>query len=171
MKGKGALFSHGKDNWETPNDLFNLLNYEFNFTLDAAASQLNSKCGNCYCDEIGNALTMNWKQHSRGGNVWLNPPYSKWQEFIKKAYEEAQKGITVVCLIPSRTDCVAWHEYVMKADEIRFIRRRVNFVGGKSSAPFPSAVVIFRANENRGGGFHPLVSAIDMGTKKRGGKK
>jgi len=48
-----------------------------------------------------------------------------------------------VCLIPSRTDTWWWHNYVMKADEIRFVKGRLHF-NDRGPAPFPSAVVIFR---------------------------
>uniref|UniRef100_UPI00054D5781 DNA N-6-adenine-methyltransferase n=1 Tax=Desulfovirgula thermocuniculi TaxID=348842 RepID=UPI00054D5781 len=65
----------------------------------------------------------------------------KW---IQKAYEEAQKGATVVCLLPSRTDTAWWHEYVMRAAEVRFIRGRLRFGGAENGAPFPSCVVVFR---------------------------
>jgi hypothetical protein len=53
----------------------------------------------------------------------------------------------VVMLIPARTDTAWWHDYVVKADEVRFLRGRVKFVkpGVKSdAAPFPSAIVVFR---------------------------
>jgi site-specific DNA-methyltransferase (adenine-specific) len=51
----------------------------------------------------------------------------------------------VVMLIPSRTDTRWWHEYIMKASEIRFVRGRLKFGGAKYNAPFPSAIVVFRA--------------------------
>ena len=53
----------------------------------------------------------------------------------------------MVMLIPARTDTSWWHDYVVNASEIRFLRGRVKFVkpGQKSdAAPFPSAVVVFR---------------------------
>ena len=34
----------------------------------------------------------------------------------------------------------------MKAKEIRFVKGRLKFGGLKSSAPFPSAVVVFQGN-------------------------
>ena len=76
----------------------------------------------------------------------MNPPYGReiglW---VAKAYTESLQGALVVCLIPSRTDTRYWHDYVMKADEIRFIEGRLRFVGKASeSAPFPSAIVIFQ---------------------------
>lgn len=74
----------------------------------------------------------------------MNPPYGreigKW---LKKAYESALEGAIVVCLIPSRTDTRWWHEYVMRAREIRYIRGRLKFGDSKNSAPFPSSVVVF----------------------------
>ena len=37
-----------------------------------------------------------------------------------------------------------WHDYVMKAQEIRLIKGRLKFGGSTNSAPFPSAIVVFR---------------------------
>jgi hypothetical protein len=54
------------------------------------------------------------------------------------------EGKTVVMLIPSRTDTKYWHDYIMKATEIRFIKGRLKFGGSKNSAPFPSAIIIFK---------------------------
>lgn len=80
----------------------------------------------------------------------MNPPYGreigKW---VQKAYESAQQGATVVCLIPSRTDTKWWHDYCMKG-EIRFIKGRLKFGTATYNAPFPSAVVIFRNIEQTG---------------------
>ena len=41
----------------------------------------------------------------------------------------------VVMLIPARTDTQYWHDYVMKADEIRFVRGRIKFGDETNSAP------------------------------------
>lgn len=87
----------------------------------------------------------------------MNPPYGRViGDWIRKAYEESQKGATVVALIPSRTDTTYWHEYVMKAAEIRFVRGRLKFGDGRNSAPFPSAVVVFKP-----GNHTPKVSSMD----------
>jgi hypothetical protein len=71
----------------------------------------------------------------------MNPPYGrdigKW---MKKAYES---GATVVCLVPARTDTKWWHDYAMKG-KITFIKGRLKFGSALNSAPFPSAVVVFR---------------------------
>lgn len=133
-----GMFSTGQIEWETPAALFDKLDSEFGFTLDVCATQGNAKCARYYSTEQ-DGLRQAWS-----GVCWMNPPYgrviSRW---VKKAYESALSGATVVCLLPARTDTKWWHEYCMKG-EIRFIERRVKFVGGKSSAPFPSVVVIFQ---------------------------
>ncbi|WP_163579085.1 DNA N-6-adenine-methyltransferase [Gracilibacillus saliphilus] len=133
-----ALLSSKKMDWGTPNDFFEELNQEFNFTLDVCASHDNAKVNNYFTEE-DNGLEQNWH-----GTCWMNPPYGreigKW---VKKAYEESLKGVTVVCLIPSRTDTRYWHEYVMRAKEIRFIKGRLRFIGATENAPFPNAIVVF----------------------------
>lgn len=66
---------------------------------------------------------------------------------MKKSSEEAKKAdTTVVMLIPARTDTSYFHDYIYQKPnvEIRFVRGRLKFGDGKSSAPFPSMVVIFR---------------------------
>jgi len=75
----------------------------------------------------------------------MNPPYGRGiNEWIKKAYKSAkQNGATVVCLIPARVDTRWWHEYCSKG-EVHFIKGRLKFGNAKNSAPFPSAVVVFR---------------------------
>ena len=52
-------------------------------------------------------------------------------------------------LIAARTDTRMWHDWVMGAKEIKFVKGRLNFVGGASGAPFPSAVVVFTRGYHR----------------------
>jgi site-specific DNA-methyltransferase (adenine-specific) len=66
---------------------------------------------------------------------------AKW---VQKAYESAQAGALVVCLLPARSDTRWWHDYVMPSAEVRFLKGRLKFGGACNSAPFPSAVVIFK---------------------------
>jgi phage N-6-adenine-methyltransferase len=125
--------------WSTPQDLFDEYDREFAFTLDAAATHINAKCSRFFT-EREDGLAQLWS-----GSVWCNPPYGgretgKW---VRKGYEAAQQGATVVLLVPSRTDTRWWHDYAMKG-EVRFLRGRLRFGGSKNSAPFPSAVVVFR---------------------------
>ncbi len=137
------------DTWSTPRDFFEKLHQEFNFTLDAAALRSSAVVPNYLGPdhEYGwrhDALTVEWAGASEGGAVWLNPPYGREiGKFMRKANEEAKKGITVVCLVPSRTDTKWWWDSVIM-HEVRFVKGRLKFGGQKNSAPFPSAVVVMR---------------------------
>ena len=137
-------FSSETNEWETPEELFSLLNNFFKFNLDAASTDENAKCERHFTIE-DDGLSQDW-----GGNtVWLNPPYGReLGKWVKKSYEESKKpNTTVVILIPARTDTSYWHNYVMKASDIFYIKGRLKFLnkekGSKNSAPFPSAIVVF----------------------------
>jgi site-specific DNA-methyltransferase (adenine-specific) len=135
------MFSSGTGVWSTPQDFFDKLNWRFGpFDLDPCASPYNTKCANFYT-EIENGLSKDWGGHT----VFVNPPYGRGiDKWIKKGYEESLKDKTkVVMLVPARTDTKYWHEYVMKAAEIHFIKGRLKFGDATNCAPFPSAVIVF----------------------------
>lgn len=127
----------GRYEWGTPQRFFDELNAEFHFTLDVCASPELAKCQRHFTIKQ-DGLTQDWT----GETCWMNPPYGRaigmW---LKKA---AESRATVVCLVPSRTDARWWHQSVMTASEIRFVRGRLRFAGAGDGAKFPSAVVIFR---------------------------
>ena len=141
-----VMFSSAKDDWETPQALFDELDREFHFTLDAAASPTNAKCVKYYTKE-NNGLAQNWC----GETVFCNPPYGSKAtgEWTRKCYEEAQKpGTVVVLIIPARTDRASFHDYILNKAEIRFLRGRLKCEqGGKplDCAPFPSMICIWRS--------------------------
>ena len=143
---QNAMFSSKKQDWTTPQAFYERLNRMFGpFDLDPCSSEENAKCENFFT-ESDDGLEQDWDGH----NVFANPPYgrevAKW---IKKGYEESRKDdTTVVLLVAARPDTKAWHKYIMKADEIYFVKGRLKFGEGKNSAPFPSAVVVFR-NDRR----------------------
>jgi phage N-6-adenine-methyltransferase len=134
-----VYFSSATDLWETPREFFDKLDAEFGFDLDVCAIAENAKCRR-YFSPQKDGLAQEWH-----GICWMNPPYGRAiKTWVKKAWESAQAGATVVCLLPARTDTAWWHDFVMKGD-VRFIRGRLKFSGHKHNAPFPCAVVIFNA--------------------------
>lgn len=87
-------FSTGKDDWGTPQDLFDALNKEFNFTLDPCADDKNHKCDKYYTIEQ-DGLAQSWA----GETVFCNPPYSRKTKtnagqiaWVEKCYKEATEG-------------------------------------------------------------------------------
>ena len=134
-------YSSKTNEWSTPQDFFDELDKEFNFTLDPCATSENAKCTKYFTVE-DDGLKQDWSNDT----VFMNPPYGREIKYwVQKAYEESLKGATVVCLIPSRTDTAYWHNYIFgKADDIRFIKGRLKFGGSKNPAPFPSAIIIYK---------------------------
>lgn len=121
-------FSSQRLDWKTPKATFEVLDKEFNFDFDP-----------CPPNPEFDGLSIEWKERN-----FCNPPYGREiPKWIKKGYEEWNKGRVVVFLVPSRTDTKWWHDYCMKATEIRFIKGRLKFDEHKNGAPFPSAIIIF----------------------------
>jgi phage N-6-adenine-methyltransferase len=131
-------FKSEKMDWGTPQELFDKLDEEFHFTLDVCALPKNAKCRRFFSPHE-DGLSREWN-----GVCWMNPPYGREiEKWMHKAFHESQRGATVVCLVPARTDTEWWHKYALQG-EIRFIRGRVKFQGADATAPFPSAIVILR---------------------------
>jgi site-specific DNA-methyltransferase (adenine-specific) len=135
-----VFFSRKTDEWETPQKLFDALNREFDFKLDVAATSENAKCERFYTKE-DSGLDHDWLERN-----WCNPPYSQIGKWVLKARREQLKGNLTVMFIPARTETIWFHDSIYQKPnvEIRFLRKRVVFVGAKWNAPFPSMIVIFR---------------------------
>lgn len=131
-----VLLSSRSVEWSTPQDFFDELDAEFHFDLDVAATPENAKCERFFTKE-DDGLQQEWT-----GTVWCNPPYGrKVGEWVKKA---AESKATTVMLLHARTDTKWFHEYILPKAEVRFVKGRLCFGGGKGRAPFPSMLVIFR---------------------------
>ena len=140
----GVMFSSATDEWATPQAFFDAQNFIYNFTLDVCATAENAKCVRHYTRD-NDGLKQPWA----GERCWMNPPYGRViGDWMAKAYAESRRGALVVCLVPARTDTAWWHDYAIKGD-VTFIRGRLKFGGGKNSAPFPSALVVFKPHNEK----------------------
>ena len=141
---KNVHFMSTTSEWSTPSWLFETLDEEFSFTLDPCATNENAKCLHHFTVKE-DGLKQDWGENT----VFMNPPYGRTiSHWMRKAYESAGNGATVVCLVPARTDTNWWHQFAMNG-EIRFLKGRIKFDGGCHSAPFPSAVVVFKPSTAR----------------------
>ena len=128
------------DQWATPQHVFDEWDAKYHFDLDPAASSTNHKCDNWYGldhPDINrrDGLAATWTANA----VWLNPPYGRpIADWTKKAYDS---NLLTVLLLPVRTDTRWFHDYC-KQFEVTFIRGRLKFGNSKTSAPFPSMVVV-----------------------------
>jgi phage N-6-adenine-methyltransferase len=110
-----VFFESAGDERGTPQQFFDALNAEFGFDIDCAASAQNKKCELYF--GFGSALGTDALEQDWGGSTcFLNPPYSTAGAFVAKARQEADKGATVVMLLPVRTDTRWWHAHVWDKD-------------------------------------------------------
>ncbi len=139
-RGKGRC-------WATPPKIFEPLNAEFAFTLDPCATPKSAKCARFFT-ETEDGLKQDWGKE----RVFLNPPYgAEIRPWIKKAKESSWGGALVVGLLPAETDSDWWHEHIVGAAEVRYIRGRPRFLvyeddgSVKWASPFrPCVVVVWR---------------------------
>jgi len=136
---KGMLTSLKQD-WQTPQELYDGLNKEFHFDFDP-----------CPINPKFDGLEIEWRKSN-----FINPPYGRYRKgkykgksaqdlFIKKAFEESHKGKLCVLLIPVRTSSIRWQKYILDNSnaDIRFMPKRFKFSKSSNPAMFCSAVVIF----------------------------
>ena len=136
----------GSDEWGTPQRIFDKLNEEFSFSLDACASEWNAKCPRYYTED-DDGLMLPWETWT-----WCNPPYSNIVDWYAKAAREATLGNSSVILTFARTDTKAFHEYAARASAMVFLRGRIKFIDPATrepgnAAPAPSVLVFFDANK------------------------
>jgi phage N-6-adenine-methyltransferase len=154
--GKGhaweVIHSSADDTWRTPPELYDRLDREFSFSLDAAALEGSKLAplwyGPNHTDETRrDALNVSWE----GATTFLNPPYGRTVgDWIRKAHKESRRGSTVVVLVMACTETRWFREIAWKADELRFIQGRVKFLRGDgtpaAASPKGSVLIVFRPN-------------------------
>ncbi len=161
---KDQLFSSARQDWATPVPLFNAVNEEFCFSMDAAADASNTKC-DLFLSESDDALGVSWANHLSNHGVdpataavWLNPPYGRGVgAWLQKVIAESCHIQSIVVLVMVRSDTKWWVDYAMRADEIRLIAGRVRFVGAASGAPAPSALLVFDHRLR-----HPRIKSVTL---------
>lgn len=127
------LFGSKKtDHWQTPPEIYKELDEEFKFDCDP-----------CPLNPTEDGLEVDW-----GRRCFVNPPYSKVKEFLKKAWEEIGKDNTEVAvfLTFSNTDTKWFHDYLYGIAELRFIKGRLRFLDEdgvkQGSAMRPSMIAV-----------------------------
>jgi phage N-6-adenine-methyltransferase len=126
MTLKSNTLASDKDCWATPLWVFDALDIEFGFWLDAAASHHNALCAH-HLTEQDDALNSAWNSH---GAIWCNPPYSNIRPWVEKAAEQCdQQRRAIVMLVPEDMS-VGWFSKALETvDEVRVVTDgRINFI-------------------------------------------
>ncbi len=126
-------FGRAHVEWGTPPNLYLDLDKEFFFNFDP-----------CPAGGVWDGTYVSWE----GKRVFCNPPYGRG---VEKWLAKGREADLAVFLLPARTDANWFHEFALKADEIRFFKGRLAFMenhiqprDGLNAAPFPSMLVIFK---------------------------
>ena len=127
-----SMMTSKRQDWKTPQKVYEALNNEFKFDYDPCLLTTDTIHP---IDTLGSS----WS----GNVIYVNPPYNRLADWIKKCHQEWKKGKTIVMLIPARTDTKAFHEYIYHQAELRFIKGRLCFDDSGNPAPFPSMIVIW----------------------------
>jgi phage N-6-adenine-methyltransferase len=129
-----------RDAWETPQPVFDELDAIFHFARDLAASDDNHKCPTYYTRQ-NSASDLDWS--ALGGWSWLNPPFSKIAEWLRRCI----KASVVVMLPANRTYSGWFHDLILPYAAIAWGRGRVQYVPpvfiGVSSVGFASMLAIY----------------------------
>ncbi|QXV76517.1 Dam-like N6-adenine methyltransferase [Escherichia phage BrunoManser] len=107
-----------RDLWSTPREVVAYMEGRFGkYDLDAAASEENKVCDKFYSQET-NCLKRWWGKNK---HVWLNPPYSRPDVFVKKAIEQMEHGNQIDMLLPADNSTAWFTEARRNAAEIIWI--------------------------------------------------
>ncbi len=136
-----------KDERETPQDLYLELHEEFGFTLDAAASHINTKCPR-YCtldgtyeDSISgprlisaaDGIDFEW---SKPEHVWCNEPFSDIDRFVIKAWHSPCE-VAVLLLPQNRQEKPGWQNWIEPyRDKGELVRTVPSYLPGAFPAVF-----------------------------------
>jgi hypothetical protein len=142
-----------RNDWRTPDPCLVPVRATFGgeIGLDPCASTEHWLSGG---DEIGvvnfheedDGLARNWFESLRSEGAittaYVNPPFNRNKDWMRKCAEEAARGVEVIALIPARTDTRYWQGTIARtAQAICFWRGRIRFVGAEQGAPFPCAFI------------------------------
>ena len=129
-----------KDDWQTPDWLFNALNARFAFTIDAACILSNCKVAGSLIYSDG--LFSDWG----GQRVFCNPPFSQKALWIKKAHDEVLLKDCPLCvmILPVCLDTIVFNEYIAGKFHWEHIPHRVSFIGddGRPQQGNPAGTII-----------------------------
>jgi len=142
--GINNKFKSESSEYETPNEIFIPLQKEFNLKLDVCATKENAKC-NLFFTKEDDALDKDWDK-----NFWMNPPFGRsLKKWVQKAYEESEKGVTGVMILPVRSNTIWWHKFIIDTKaEVRFLKGEIKFSNQKNGLWLPFAIIIFKGKSS-----------------------
>ena len=142
-----------RDGWRTPQKVFEWLDRIYRFDYDTACTSENALATPIW-SEIGAGISQDALAVPWFGTCFCNPPYSQIGPWVDKAINEAERGSTVVMLIPSPNG-EAYHAKALRhAKRLILINGRLAFINadGKpvSGNSRGSCVYVFAPGPDQG---------------------
>lgn len=141
MKGNNGVGNTvERDEWQTPQWLFAILDEQYRFTYDCCALRSNTKCPR-FSSDLANDYIMPTDM------CWMNPPFSKASDMFKLFFQEAYRGVAIYRCDNFETKI--WQEAIFPHATWVFIpAKRISYEGmvGNGSR-FPSALIGFNVPE------------------------
>ena len=131
-------FAPARNDWRTPQDLWDTLHREYHFTLDAAADAENTKCQAFFDGKTPgtDALLQPWGSDGSDGKrawtfrCWINPPYQpkgSVETWLKRGLDQAVLGAFSVFLVPMASSVAWFNDLVVPFAEWHTFRGRIQF--------------------------------------------
>lgn len=138
--GTGNIES--RDLWQTKQELFDLLDSQYNFTFDCCASEENKKCSK-FSDDFLSIESDSLKEDI----CWMNPPFSKAYPMFRHFFKVVKKGIAIYRC--DNFETALWQKEIFPKCSWVFIpNHRVSYEGlDGDGARFPSALIGFNVPE------------------------
>jgi len=141
-----SLFSHefhedSSDEFGTPGEFHRPIAAAVGgFDLDPASGAEDQPLASTRYTKDDDGLSQEWF-----GKVWLNPPFSAKEEWVRKALNEMNAGHVelAVVLLPVDTSTQWFHDYIVEADALCFVEGRLSFVGGDRNPNFGVMLAAF----------------------------
>lgn len=115
-----------KDDWQTPSRILEPIQKTTPITMDPCAGP-DTEIGEINITEDQDGLSYAWE-----GTVFMNPPFSRKEEWLQKAAQEYQRQTVdrIYAVTPDNTDAISsWHEYIVPHVEwTLFYESRINFI-------------------------------------------
>lgn len=146
MKGNnGTGNTIERDEWQTPQGLFDTLNKQYNFTHDCCATVKNKKCFYFISD-----FEKIYKENDTKNIHWMNPPFSKAFEMFEHFFKVVNQGVAIYRC--DNMENILWQEVILKNASWIFIPKgRIKYEGFAGTHPrFASALIGYNVLEPKG---------------------
>ena len=136
--GKGNIIE--RDEWQTPQSIFDDLNKQYDFRFDCCANIHNKKTL---------AFAKDFLQHNLKTTervCWINPPFSKAYEMFEHFFKVVNTGVAIYRC--DNMETALWQDVILKhCSWILIPKGRISYEGkdGKRSR-FPSALIGFNVD-------------------------